>query len=232
MRTIVVNSQKGGSGKSTLCRVLAVEAGAPSRPQGGASVYLIDTDAQGTLTQWHEAREVDEPRRVEIAADRIGDHLPLLDHQGADYVFIDTPPNAGAQLDAVCKLADLVIVPIKPTPDDIRSAAVTVDRLNALEVPYLFVITQAVPNANITAQAIAALSHHGPVAETLIVNRVIYPAAFTDGRTPQEIEPKGPAAREIARLWAFLKTYLNADSPAKRRGAILNAFKKLEVSHG
>ena len=39
MQTIVVNSQKGGSGKSTVCRVLAVEAS-----RAGLSVYLIDFD--------------------------------------------------------------------------------------------------------------------------------------------------------------------------------------------
>ena len=70
---------------------------------------------------------------------------------------------------------------------------------------------QSIQNTNITAQAVAALSHHGAVAEVLIVNRVSYPAAFTDGRTPQEIEPKGQAAKETAKLWAFIHTYLNND---------------------
>ncbi|MHB1760986.1 MAG: nucleotide-binding protein, partial [Acidithiobacillus ferrooxidans] len=59
MFRIVCNSQKGGSGKSTVCRVLSVHAA-----RLGFSVYLVDTDTQGTLTQWHEARETEEPRRV------------------------------------------------------------------------------------------------------------------------------------------------------------------------
>jgi chromosome partitioning protein len=61
METIVVNSQKGGSGKSTVCRILATEASL-----AGKSVYLIDFDHDGlTLTNWHESREAEEPRRVE-----------------------------------------------------------------------------------------------------------------------------------------------------------------------
>lgn len=214
MQTIVVNSQKGGSGKTTLCRILAVEA---TRSPGSAPVYLIDTDEQGTLAQWHEAREAEEPRRVELPVEQLGAGLELLKSRKAGYVFIDTPPNAGAFLDPVFGVADLVIVPVKPTPDDLRSAAVTVDRLKGLQAPFLFVITQAIQNANITAQAIAALSHHGPVAETIIVNRVIYPAAFTDGRTPQEIDPKGAAAKEIARLWGFLESYIGRKSPARKQ---------------
>lgn len=55
MQTIVVNSQKGGSGKSTLCRVLSVEAS-----RAGLSVYLIDFDRDGhTLTNWHQTREAE-----------------------------------------------------------------------------------------------------------------------------------------------------------------------------
>ena len=64
MFTIVCNSQKGGSGKSALSRVLAVQAS-----RLGKSVYLIDTDTQGTLTQWHEAREAEEEEVKEAEAD-------------------------------------------------------------------------------------------------------------------------------------------------------------------
>ncbi len=206
MLSIVCNSQKGGSGKSTLCRVLSTQAA-----RLGFSVYLVDTDTQGTLTQWHEAREADEPRRVELTRDILKKGMDALAAQGADFVFIDTPPNASDHLDDVFDLADLVLVPIKPTPDDLKAALVTVRRLKSLGVPFLFVITQAIQNTNITAQAIAALSHHGSVAETILVNRVAYPAAFTDGRTPQEIEPRAPAAKEIMALWNNILSYLHTD---------------------
>ena len=62
MQTIVVNSQKGGSGKTSLCAHLSVEA----ERIGDGPVYLIDTDPQGTLSAWHEARAAEAPRRVEI----------------------------------------------------------------------------------------------------------------------------------------------------------------------
>ncbi|MCI0595336.1 MAG: ParA family protein [candidate division Zixibacteria bacterium] len=209
MFTIVINSQKGGSGKTALCRLLSVEA-ARSHPDKVASVFLIDTDTQRTLSQWHEAREAEEPRRVDCPVEALGAGLGELEKHGAKFVFIDTPPQASENLDPVFLLADLVVIPIKPTSDDLKAAAVTVNRLKALDVPFLFVVTQAIQNTNITAQAVAALSHHGPVAETIIVNRVIYPAAFTDGRTPQEIEPRGRAARETAELWKFIQKHITA----------------------
>ena len=55
MRTIVINSQKGGSGKTMLCKHLAVEA----ERAGDGPVFLIDTDPQGTLTTWHAKREAE-----------------------------------------------------------------------------------------------------------------------------------------------------------------------------
>ena len=214
MFTIVCNSQKGGSGKSALSRVLAVQAS-----RLGKSVYLIDTDTQGTLTQWHEAREAEEPRRVELTREALPNGLKALAAQGADFVFIDTPPNASEHLDDVFLLADIVLVPIKPTPDDLKAALVTVTRVKVLDIPFLFVITQAIQNTNITAQAIAALSYHGIVAKTILVNRVSYPSAFTDGRAPQEIEPKGPAAREIGTLWDNIQEYLHTSNSKTRKVA-------------
>ena len=204
MSTIVINSQKGGSGKSSLCRVLSVEA-IKTYPE---SVYLIDLDPQGTLKQWHEVRENENPKRVEISIEALGNNLASINNMGAKYIFIDTPPQASEHLDDVFALADLVIIPVKATPDDLKAAAVTVNRLKSLSVPFIFVVNQAISNTNITSQAIAALSHHGAVAETLIVNRVSYPASFVDGRTPQEIESKGSAAKEIAKLWSNIQAFV------------------------
>src|SRR6516162_4609915 len=64
MQTIVINSQKGGSGKTMLCKHLSVEA----ERAGDGPVFLIDTDPQGTLTAWHTKREAETPARLEIAA--------------------------------------------------------------------------------------------------------------------------------------------------------------------
>ena len=87
MQVIVVNSQKGGSGKTTLCAHLSVQA---ERAKSGP-VYLIDTDPQGTLTVWHEKREAELPRRVELGFQSIANALKLLDTQKhAAFCFIPT----------------------------------------------------------------------------------------------------------------------------------------------
>jgi chromosome partitioning protein len=92
----------------------------------------------------------------------------------------------------------------------LRAVAATVALLQQTGRPFLFVLNQVTLNANITAEAAAALSHHGRVARTIIPSRVGYPAAMTDGHTAPELAPRGPAATEIARLWGDIKARMHA----------------------
>jgi len=207
MKTIVINSQKGGSGKTTICAHLAVEA----ERAGDGPVFLIDTDPQGTLSTWHEHREAEVPQRVEVPLENLAQGLAVLKDRKASYCFIDTAPTRTDENAALFRLADLVLVPIRPSPSDLWAAAATVALLKEADIPFLFILTQAKANASITAQAAAALSHHGPVAETFIADRVPYAAAMTDGRTALELSAKGPAAVETTALWKNIKACLHAN---------------------
>jgi chromosome partitioning protein len=206
MKIIVINSQKGGSGKTSLCAHLSVEA----ERAGDGPVYLIDTDPQGTLSTWHEARQAETPHRVEIALAELAPSLAALEKRGAALCMIDTAPNRGDDNAELFGLADLVLVPVRPSPSDLWAVSATVALLKRGVTPFLFVVNQATLNANITAQAIASLSHHGPVAETIIAARVYYAAAMTSGQTAAELTHKGPSAREIAALWKNIKSCLHA----------------------
>lgn len=213
MKTIVINSQKGGSGKTTLCAHLAVEA----ERAGDGPVYLVDTDPQGTLSTWHEKREAEVPRRVEVPLQDLTKGLDLLRARQAALCFIDTAPTRTDENATLFQLANLVLVPIRPSPSDLWAASATVSLLKQAAIPFLFVLTQAKANASITAQAIAALSHHGPVAETFIADRVPYAVALTNGLTALEIAPKGPAAFETAALWKNIKACLHASMQSKEK---------------
>lgn len=71
MKTILITSQKGGSGKTTLAAHLAVEA----QRDGKSQVFIIDTDKQGTLSLWHERREAETPQRADLPFSRLADGL-------------------------------------------------------------------------------------------------------------------------------------------------------------
>ena len=202
MKIIVITSQKGGSGKTTLAAHLAVEA----ERSGDAPAWLIDTDEQGTLSQWHERREQDTPQRAEMPFARLADGLANMAERGATYCFIDTAPTISEQSAALVNLADLVLIPVRPSPADLWAVSETVALVKNARKPFLFVITQAKPQATITAQTVAALSQHGQVAQSFITDRVPYAGAMTGGRTAPELSPKSAAAEEVAGLWKNIKS--------------------------
>jgi chromosome partitioning protein len=205
MQTIVINSQKGGSGKTMLCKHLAVEA---ERAADGP-VFLIDTDPQGTLTAWHAKRDAEIPARVDLPFDGLGKGLELIRAHGANYCIIDT---ASGRLDIAAelfKLADLVIFPVQPSEDDLTAAPVTVQNLKDSGAPFIFVLTRVKAHTLITAQAAAILSKHGQVAETFVADRTAYKSPYAKGQTITEAEPKGAAAQELASLWANMKSCLH-----------------------
>lgn len=216
MQTIVINSQKGGSGKTTLCAHLSVEA----ERAGDGPVFLIDTDPQGTLTMWHEKREAEAPHRAELPFSALESGIKQLEQRKTTLCFIDTAPSRTDETVILFRMADLVLVPIRPSPSDLWAASATVELLKRENVPFLFILNQVKANAGITAQAAASLSHHGPVAQTFTGDRVPYAAAMTDGRTAIELAPKGPAAVETAALWRDIKACLHASMKKSNHAGI------------
>jgi len=184
-----------------LAAHLAVEA----ERAGDGPAWLIDTDRQQTLSLWHSRRKADTPARGTIFPDQIMKGLAILDAGGAAFCFIDTAPTTSSQTENIVSYADLVLIPVRPSPSDLWSVGETVEIVKKLDKPFLFVITQAKQQANITAQAAAALSEHGRVVQTFIADRVVYAAAMTSGETAPEIMPRGPASTEINDLWKSIK---------------------------
>jgi chromosome partitioning protein len=209
MQVIVINSQKGGSAKTMLCKHLAVEA----ERAGDSPVYLIDTDPQGTLTAWHRKRASDTPALVEVSFDGLESGLAQLRALGAAYCIIDTASGRLEIASELFKLADLAIFPVQPSEDDLTAAPVTVKLLKDCGTPFIFVLTRVKPHTLITAQAAAILSKHGQVAETFIADRTGYKSPYAQGQTITEAEPKGIAAQEIAALWQNIKSCLHASMP-------------------
>ncbi|MQX36040.1 ParA family protein [Roseospira navarrensis] len=201
MQVIVFASQKGGSGKTTLAGHMAVMADA----MGLGPVAMLDTDPQGSLAQWWNARQAETPYFVRSSLTELPETLAELDRRGINMVMIDTPPAITIAIRSVVENADLVVVPVRPSPHDLRAAGATVDLVEGLNRPFVFVVNAASARARITSDAAVALSQHGTVAPTTIHNRTEYAASMSDGRTVMEINPEGRSAHEMQALWAYLK---------------------------
>jgi len=205
MYTIVAASQKGGSGKTTLSGHLAVEA---SRA-GAGEIALIDTDPQGSLAHWWNARQAPEPRFVKAGLPDLDQALEGLRQMGIKIAVIDTPPAITQSISQVVAHADLVIVPTRPSPHDLRAVGATVDIAERHGKPLIFVINAATPRARITGESAVALSQHGTVAPVTIHHRTDFAASMIDGRTVGEVVPDGQSAKEITDLWMYIQDRLS-----------------------
>ena len=204
MHVIVLASQKGGAGKTTLSRHLAVAA----ERAGKGPVVLIDADPQGGLAGWWNRRRTDTPVFFASSLEDLPQHLTQAEQGGFRCVIIDTPPQATGLIRAVVRLADLVLIPTRPSPDDLDAVGRTIDIVEDAGKPMVFVINGATKNARITGQAAIALSQSGTVASPMIHHSVSFPTSGIDGRTVGELEPSGNPAREIAELWTYVSARL------------------------
>lgn len=205
MYTIVAASQKGGSGKTTLSGHLAVEA----VRAGAGEIALIDTDPQGSLAHWWNARQAPAPHFVKAGLPDLENALAGLERAGVKIAVIDTPPAITQSISRVVAHADLVLVPTRPSPHDLRAVGATVDIAERHGKPLIFVINAATARARITGESAVALSQHGMVAPVTIHHRVDFAASMIDGRTVGEVVPGSQSAREIAELWLYIQERLS-----------------------
>jgi len=204
MYVLVLASQKGGSGKTTLSGHLAVEA----EQAGIGPVALIDCDPQGSLSEWWNSRSAPTPHFVKVGLLELSDALAQLSQAGFRLAVIDTPPAITSSISKVVAHADLVIVPTRPSPHDLRAVAATVDIAERHEKPLIFVVNGATPRARITGEAAVALSQHGTVAPVIVHHRVDFAASMVDGRSVGEVVPKSQSAREVRELWTYVQDRL------------------------
>jgi chromosome partitioning protein len=213
MHVVVLASQKGGAGKTTLAAHLAVAAEAA----GDGPAVLIDTDPQGSLSAWWNVREAQTPALAPTTIAELPAKLVALAAGGYSLAVVDTPPAITEAIGAVVQSADLVLIPTRPSPHDLRAVGSTVDLVRKADKPFVFAVTQAKPNAKLTVQAVAALSEHGIVAPAVIHDRVDYAGSMIDGRTVQETDRKGRSAAEMVELWSFVKARLTKSTKAQMR---------------
>ena len=205
MRTIVIASPKGGTGKSTLTGHLAVEA----ERQGSGPVAIVDTDPQGTLSDWWNARQAPTPLFAAADIAQLRSHLEALREHGIELVIIDTPPAFTQTTHRTLALADLVVVPVRPSPHDLRAVGAVIEAVEQQGKPFVFVVNAAIPRTHIALDAVRALAQHGKVAPVTLHNRIDFATSMVDGRTAGELNAKSRSADEIAELWIYVNNQLH-----------------------
>ncbi|NQE65027.1 ParA family partition ATPase [Caulobacter sp. RHG1] len=202
-------NQKGGVGKTTLALNLAACWAAQGR-----RVTLVDADPQGSALDWAQARSHAGHGRafavVGLPRDTLHHEAPDL-ARAADHVIIDGPPRVASLLRSALLAADLVVIPVQPSPLDGWASAEMLRLLSEARVyrPDLrarFLLNRCAARTVIARETkdALALQDTGALRGT-IGQRVLFAQAMAAGRVAGELDPDGPAAAEVAAVAAEIE---------------------------
>lgn len=199
MRVVTIASGKGGSGKTTLAATFAVVAAAAAR------VGLVDLDAgQGSLTVWAHTRDGDNPLLVDEIRSLSSDIRLLRRASDLDWLIIDTPPHDMKVIEGAVAVADLVVIPVRPSALDILAIEAVIALCRARAVACVAVVTAVLPARRELAEAAEReLEAMGLAVLGRTADRVAVIEALAEGRAGFETDKT--LRGEATRLWAAIR---------------------------
>lgn len=201
---LLVSGPKGGIGKTTLSRNIAVAAALD-----GLSVATLDLDMQRSLTKWFSKRPDDMAPITHYEAGMVQDDIrAALDGiNDVDLLVIDTPPSIEDHPEAfrlLADAADLILVPTGQSDDDLDSVRPWMRFVRKTSNQAAFVLNRVKPRARSFVEAKAILVSEGRVCPIEVPD--YEDIAFTSSQGIGLLELKGGKGTEyLSGVWAFVR---------------------------
>ncbi len=210
-KIIAVLNQKGGAGKTTLSTNLA-----RALQLDGDKVLLIDSDPQGSARDWNAAGNGELLPVVGLDRPTLAKDIQAI-QDNQDWLIIDGAPQIAELAVAAIKCADMILIPVQPSPYDVWACEDLVDIIKTRQEvtngkpKAAFIISRVIKNTQLSKEIGEALEGYGlPVFKNFTSQRVIYPKSAATGLTVLDAESSGDAAAEIRAIAQELKEFLNA----------------------
>ena len=200
-KVITVAQQKGGTGKTTLVVHLALAF----IKYHNLKVAIIDTDPQGSLGKWFMIRSdngLSETNLTFKTASLWGaQYESKILKQDHDIVFIDTPPKIESDARPAIEAANLVIIPVAPSPVDFWATEGIIEIAKKAKRKVLIQINRANYRSKLISKKYEYINSIKVKAiDTLIGHRQIYVAYMGEGKTVVEKQRKSKAVDEIKKI--------------------------------
>ena len=220
MNVLAFASRKGGAGKSTLAAHLAVHVHRPTRP-----CLLIDDDPQGSLTLWNELRAESALPLKTVKRD-IAHIVKKAKRNGAEWIFIDTPPNNSVSVIEAIEAATLVIIPCRPGLFDIDAVQETIAFSRQVRTPYAVVFNAAPPKRQETEAPAVTLARRClaqlkvPVWGGQITHRASFSLALSEAEGVKGYDSDPGSTAEISGLWSAIEKSVKVIHGAREKAAM------------
>jgi chromosome partitioning protein len=210
-KIIAILNQKGGAGKTTLATNLA-----RALQLNGDNVLLVDSDPQGSSRDWNAASDAELLPVVGLDRPTLAKDIQALINENRHFIIIDGAPQIAELAVAAIKCADVILIPVQPSPYDIWACDDLVEIIKARQEvtngtpKAAFVISRVIKNTKLSKEIGEALEGYGlPVFQNFTSQRVVYPQSASIGSTVLDIEAAAEAAAEINAIMKELKEFLN-----------------------
>ncbi len=208
-KIIAVLNQKGGSGKTTLSTNIARQLHLEKE-----RVLLVDSDPQGSARDWHAAADGELLKVVGLDRPTLDKDLEAV-KSGYDWIVIDGAPQLQKMAISAIKSADVILIPIQPSPYDIWACSDLVDLIKARqevadERPQAaFIISRMIKNTILSREIREVIEEYQlPVFLGGTVQRVVYANSASSGKTPMDIDPDSEASKEVRQIVEELKYFI------------------------
>ena len=198
---ITIAQHKGGAGKTSLAAHLA----ATWSVDKGRRVALLDLDPQKSLTHWFQMRseKMGDDNTMTLCASqgwRVQAELTRA-KRDADVIVIDSPGRDDLGTRTAVRAADIVIMPVQPSPIDVWASKPTLDMIAKEGTAALIVLNRLPSRSKLTDNLIVDLKRGSvPIARSALGNRICFASSLVEGKGITETEPHSVAAAEVKLL--------------------------------